>query len=473
MRRLLAGLRGAALLLAAACPAAQAATPSLRCSVLPAKPLLGHPLRWRIRARDLPDIPMLQPARLGPDWLLQRQSGERSTDARGGSAQSLDLTLYPLRAGELRLPAWRAGGRLCAARRLRVADAAPGQPEQFIEARVDGRRAVVGQAVRVDLDVGSGGALAWQPVRASSDQGLLQPMRSVSTRDEAQGMRIAVQRQSWRFTPLRAGVATIRFGLLRATPFGRLRVYAVAPLRLRVGALPAYWPADAAVGRARLRALPPPRRLEVGQTGVLRARLAGVQQGRGALLRTLARSRPAGGALRLYPPRLSLDGASVHRLDPIWNIEWPFRVREAGRIVYPTLRVPYYDPLRGAPALAVAAWGVARAGDPRARHLLEACGLVAALLLALAGSRRLVLELRDRRCRARWRRIAERGDAGMLLRLWRDAAARGDPRARTLRAWVASQRCGGRVAATPELQALVAACERQRYARAARGDPID
>jgi len=47
-------------------------------------------------------------------------------------------------------------------------------------------------------------------------------------------------------------------------------------------------------------------------------------------------------------------------------------------------------------------------------------------------------------CRARWRRIARRGDIAALRGLWRQARTRGDPHAITLRTWVAAQRRGGR-----------------------------
>ena len=461
------GLRS--LLAAAACcvpgiPACAAA--SLQCTLQPPRPVLGHAVHWEIRARDLPPIPMLSAPRLGGDWLLQRQGSERSGDAAGHSTQTLRLVLYPLASGALSLPAVRAGSLGCPQRRVRIADSEPGQAPLYLAAHALAARPVVGQALRVDLDIGAGGALDWRPVRTGSDDGVLRAVSTVSTEVQVGGRRIAVQRQSWSYTPTRAGTATIRFGLLRATPFGKLRVYRVAPLRMQVAGLPAYWPADAAVGRARLRIEPAPRRLDVGAAGVLRASLSGAQIGRAELLRLLARSaRRVDPALRMDPPRVSLDPASAHALAAVWDIEWPFRVLRGGAARYPRLRVPYYDPLRGAPQLAVADWGALRVHDPRPLRLLEACALVGGAVLLLALLRAGVLAARAGLVRARWHRIARRGDARALLHAWHEAAARGDPRTRTLRGWVDAQRGAWAASQQPAIERLVADCERQWYAR--------
>ena len=461
------GLRPLLVALACCQPGASAsAAASLRCTVQPPRPVLGQAVQWDIRARDLPQIPMLRASSLGDDWLLQRQGSERSGDAAGHGTQTLRLVLYPLASGALSLPAVRAGSLGCPQRRVRIAASAPGQAPQYLAAHARAARPVVGQALRVDLDIGAGGALDWQPVRASTDDGVLRPVSTVSTEVEVDGRLIPVQRQRWSFTPTRAGAATIRFGLLRATPFGVLRVYRVAPLRMPVGALPAYWPADAAVGHAELRVESAPRRLEVGSTGVLRARLSGVQIGRAELLRLIAESaRGVANPLRMEAPRVSLDPASAHALAAVWDIDWPFRVLRGGGARYPRLHIPYYDPRRGAPGLAVGDWGTLRAHDPRPLRLIEACALVGGVVLLLALLRAGVLATRAALRRARWRRIAEQGDAQLLLRAWHAAVARGDPRARTLRAWVGAQ-CGAWASAQqPLIERLVADIEQQCYAR--------
>ncbi len=388
MRRLFKhGLGLLGLLLCAVQGAAHAAAPSLRCAWQPAHPVLGYPLRWSIEAANLPGIALFRPTRLGAHWLLQRQTSERSAGGPGRSMQTLNVTLYPMAAGALPLPAVRAGGLECAPRAVRVAASAPGQAPQFIAMRIAPPRPIVGQAVRVDLEVGAGGALDWQAVRVHSDDGLLRPVSTVSTRVAHGGARRAVQSvqwQTWSYTPLRAGTATIRAGLLRATLFGKLLIYPVAPLRVRVRPRPAYWPDDAAVGNARWRVARAPSRLELGATGVLRATLCGVQIGRAALLRLLGQAQPTGRGLRVDAARVSLDAAAAHAVTPIWRIELAVRARAGGRLAYPQVRIPYYDPRRGAPELAVADWGDVRVHDPRPLRLFEACGAIGCLVLLLA-----------------------------------------------------------------------------------------
>lgn len=453
--------------------AAHAAPASLRCDVLPAQPRLGHPLQWSIRAANLPGIPMLQAARLGADWLLQGQTAQRSASGPARSLQTLELTLYPMSAGTLRLPAVRAGALSCPPRTVRIAESPPGQPAQYIAAHIENPNPVVGQAVRVDLDIGAGGALDWQPVRAGSDEGVIRPLSTLSTAVDAGGVRMAAQRQSWSFTPLRPGDSTIRFGLLRATPFGQLLVYPVTPLQVRVQALPAYWPVDAAIGQARLRIEPAPQHLELGATGVLRATLEGVQIGRAALLRSLEQASATHRGLRMYAPRLRLDPDSAHTLTPVWHIELAFRVTAGGYRAYPKLRIPYYDPRLGAPRLAVADWGPLRVHDPRPLRMLEAVGLVGALVLLLALARVCVGAIGVRLCRRRWQRIAHRGDSRALLRAWRRDLARGAPEAQTLRSWARSLRCGSRPVLHQELDALIRAEEQGRYASAAPRAQLD
>ncbi|MBU6441507.1 MAG: hypothetical protein KGS28_14885, partial [Betaproteobacteria bacterium] len=284
----------------AAATRAGAARPDLQCSLLPAQPVLGHALRWEIRARKLPPLAPLRPGQLGEDWLLQGQSSQ-SDSGPDGSSQTLELRLYPLAAGRLRLPELRAGGARCPPRSVRVAAAEAGQAPVYVAARVATPGATVGQALRIELDVADGGGLAWKPAAARSDDGILHSLGSLDTR--AADGTTEVLRQSWSFTLTHAGDFTLRFGLLRGHRFGELLVLPVAPLRGVVRPLPAYWPVGWPVGHATLRLQPAPRRLERGAAGVLRARLEGVQVGRQALAAMLRADAHAAG-LRIGEPQL-------------------------------------------------------------------------------------------------------------------------------------------------------------------------
>ncbi|MDE1956038.1 MAG: hypothetical protein KGJ03_09970 [Betaproteobacteria bacterium] len=432
----------------AAATRAGAAAPALVCSLRPAQPVLGHALHWEIRARNLPPLPPLRPAQLGHGWLLQGQSSE-SASGPGGTSQTLVLRLYPLAAGRLRLPEMRAGGARCPPRSVRVAVAEAGQAPVYVAARVATPGATEGQALRIELDVADGGGLAWEPVTARSDDGILHPLGSLDTR--AADGTTEVLRQSWSFTPTHAGEFTLRFGLLRGHRFGELLVFPAAPLRGSVRPLPAYWPAGWPVGHATLRLRPAPRHLELGAVGVLRARLEGVQVGRQALAAMLRADAHAAG-LRIGEPQLHRLAGPMLGAAPAWDIELPWRAERAGRLAYPRLRLAYYDPERGAPGLALADWGGVRVHDPRPLRIVLAFVAVGGLVLLLTLLRLGVGAARIAWCRARWRRIARRGDIVALRGLWRQARESGDPDAITLRTWVAAQRCGGRAPGGPELE---------------------
>ncbi len=435
--------------------------PSLVCSVRPAQPVLGHVVHWDIHARDLPPLPLLQAAQFGADWLLQGQAGEGSSGS-GHSTQTLRLRLYPLAAGILRLPELRAGVRACAPRGLRVLDARAGHRPLYIAERLRTTGSTVGQALRIELEVAAGGGLSWQETSVHTDDGVLRALGTLDTRIAARG-GIEVQRQSWSFTPTRAGEVTLRFGLLRGRRLGEELVLPVAPLRWIVRPLPAYWPQGAPVGHPSLQLQPAPASLDLGGGGVLRARVRGVQLGRAEWLRLLHAEAHAAG-LRMGTPRLRRVFDPALGPAPAWDIEWPVHARRAGRLRYPRLRLPYYDPERGAPGLAVADWGRVRVRDPRPRRIALALLFVAGLVASLALLRQTLLFARLALCRARWRRIARRGDAGELQRLWRQARAGGQTRAATLRAWVDGLHCGGRAVRSPELDRLLDHEQERLYA---------
>lgn len=457
-------LKAVAALAAAWACAAHAAPGRLTCRVSPVRPVMGQAVTWTLAANNLPPIPPLAAADFGPDWLPHGQTSEGGSSRPGISSQTVTITLYPLRSGVLGLPIVQAGGRRCAAARVLVADHAPGQAPQYIAAHFEPAQPVAGEAVRIDLDVGSGGALFWQDVDARSASGVIHPLSTTTDSvTAADGSRVPVQRQSWSFTALRGGDIAIDFGNLQATPLGSLVIFPVPALHLFVQPTPAYWPTNAPVGRAELLAEAAPRSLALGGIGVLRATLSGVQVDSQALLH-IAAGAAAPDGLRLYPPRVSVQEGSDHQLTPTWVIELPFRVQRGGSLSYPELRIPYLDAQRRVPELAVAGWGRVEVDDPRPRHLLEAVALVSGLVLLMAIGRLGVLRLRERLCLARWRRIAKTGDATEVMRRWRQAIARGDRDTMSLRSWVRAQRCGSQPLRVDGLDALLDAVEHRAYA---------
>ncbi|WP_233224550.1 hypothetical protein [Thiomonas sp. X19] len=399
-------------------------------------------MKWRIEATDLPQqLPTWTAADFGSDWLLHAQSASQSSDGKGHSTQSAEVTLYPMRSGELRLPPLSLGARHCAISSVGVAEHAPGEPALQVSTRIEPAQPVTGQVARIELDVAGPGGLNWEPVAALSTDARLRELPTLDTNISMHGERLPLQRHTWALLPLRAGKLDVRFSLLKATRFGELEIYASPVLPVQVRPLPAYWPADLPVGPLLFQTQPAPTTLVLGQSGGLRFELSAAGLDSRAIGRLLATTSQSG-VLKMYPPRMRQMPGASSSLDQTWQIAWPFRVERAGAILYPQVRIPYYDPQLGAPRIALIAWGLAKAQDLRPLHL--ALGLLAAvaLLLTLAGLRWAWCTLQHAKRRNFWRRIAKDHDQIALLVLWTKARRTRpdhDASKMTIRTWLTQE----------------------------------
>ena len=411
MSRVPSALRWAGALLALTGTTACA---GLRCGIDPPHPVLGRRATWTLTARDLRQpLPAFTAAQFAPDWLLQDQQGSSGSVA-GHREQALQLTLYPLRAGRLPLPAVAAGGG-CAQRSVVVADHAPGETALSWRTRMVPARPYRLESVRIELIVPGSSDLAWDPPEARSDALLLTPLGSQSRSETVDGRRQLAQVFRWDALPLRSGPVQIDFGVARAHAFGSLRVYAPPPLRFDVRALPLWWPADGLVGRPTIDRVQAPDRWPLGRTAVWRLRLRGAgldrRQARAVLDRWSAR----------WPRDLGLATLDLRAGEVLgaWNVTVFFRPERGGRLLAPPLRVDWFDPRSGLPA--VLAWTPpsVEVDDPRPARLAWGLGGTAAMLVALFALRAAVLCRRRRRLLARrLHAIATADGADALRRAW-------------------------------------------------------
>ncbi|MGC8701976.1 MAG: hypothetical protein ACP5RV_03335 [Thiomonas sp.] len=422
--------------------AATASAQSLQCAVSPQPAVLGQPLAWTVTVRDLKQpLPAFTPAQFAPDWLLQGQQGESGSDGAGHSTQSSALTLYPLRAGVLALPAVQVGSRACVAQTVRVADAAPGEAPLQWRTRIDPAQPARLQAVRVELQVAGGGNLVWDTPPARSAQAVLTPLPSDTRSETVDGQRQLVQVFAWKLLPLQSGPVTVDFGLVRAHAFGQLRVYAPPPLRLTVAALPLWWPADGLVGKPQVQTLQASRALQLGQTGVWRLRIAAAGLDRAQVLRAMqAWQAQVGDGLRIVDVQLrrSAEGGAPSAGDAAWDISVFFQPTRGGRLAPPALRLEYFDPRSALPAVEWHALPPVAVRDPRPLRVLLAVGGVLALVGALAALRWAVCCLRGRaRLHRALLRLAEADGADALRRGWLALPPGAQPQpAPTLAAWL-------------------------------------
>lgn len=435
------------------------ASAGLRCDLEPAQPVLGHAATWTLTARDLPQpLPAFNPEQFAPDWLLQGQQGSSGSDAARHREQTLQLTLYPLRAGRLALPAVPAGGG-CAQRSVAVADHAPGESPLEWRTRFVPARPFRLESVRIELIVLGGGDLAWETPEARSDRALLTPLAPQSRSEIVGGRPQPAQVFRWEVLPLQAGPVGIDFGLLRAHAFGALRVYAPPPLTFDVRPLPLWWPADGLVGRPAIGVVQAPAQWRLGQTAVWRLRLQGVGMDRQQARAVLDRWRAQ------WPSALGLadiDLRAAVAVPGAWDAAVFFRPRRGGRLHAPALRVDWFDPRTELPAAAIWTPPAVDVADPRPARLALGLGGAATLLGALFALRAAVLCRRRRRTLARaLDAIAAADGADAQRRAWLALPVPGGFAAPTLDAWLDAVPAAARDA---DLRAAAASLQRALYA---------
>jgi hypothetical protein len=460
-----------ALLLAVAPVHAGATAPALLCQRDNAPLILGHPLTLTITARNLAQ-PLPDPGAAGfaPDWLLQNlQTG--SSERRGQREQTATLTLYPLRAGRLSLPAIRVGRASCPAQSLRVADRAPGAAPLQWRSVVAPAQPYLLQPVQVELQIVGGGNFSWEPPPARSNELLLTAPAPTTRSTLVDGQRQLVQVFRWQALPLQDGPVTVDFGQLRLYAFGQLRIYAPAPLSFEVRALPLWWPRDGLVGQPQLQLLQASRQLQLGQTGVWRLRLQAAGLDRRQLLQL-------GNAWRSQlPAALGVTDIDVRRdsaagQNPVaaagdaWQLSVYFRPRRAGNLALPALRLDYFDPATVLPAMV--RWQPPALGvdDPRPARVVVGLAVAAMLLALFIAWRRLRRCLHARRALQRaLDRLASADSADALRLAWLALPIQREAPALTLEAWLQ-----GAAPHDNTLRDIAHWLQQQLYATPAAGD---
>jgi hypothetical protein len=400
-----------------------ASAQSLQCTLGPEPAVIGHPLTWTVTARGLPQsLPAFTPPQFAPDWLLQGQQGASGSDALGHREQSSTLTLYPLRAGTVTLPAVHMPGQQCPAQTVNVQSAAKGEVPLQWRTRLDPAQPVRLQAMRVELQVIGGGNLVWDAPPARSAQAVLTPLGNDTRNAVIDGAPQQVQVFAWSALPLQSGPVTVDFGLLRAHAFGQLRVYAPPPLRFTAQALPLWWPADGLVGKPQVQTLRASSTVQWGQTGVWRLRFSAAGLDRAQVLRVMQTwaAQPQG-TLRIAGMDVRRDAESEGQAAGAqrWDVSVFFHPLQSGVLTVPPIRLDYFDPHSALPAVLWHALPTVTVHDPRPLRLALALGGGLALLGLLAALRAAVCCLRRRlRLHRALTRLAAATRADALRQAW-------------------------------------------------------
>jgi hypothetical protein len=285
------------------------------------------------------------------------------------------------------------------------------------------------------MDIAYPGDLTWDAVTLDSRHAEIRPIEIAYGRQTDRGAIMNVRHFAWTILPLTPGPLTLRFGRLTARHAGPIEIIpAPPPVRIDVRAVPGFMPADSVIGRPAATILYASHRLNVGQTGLLSLQLSGI-----GLIRPMVAAvfdpPPKSPGLRFDPPLIRRMLTSNDSLTNVWRIDLTFRTMHAGHVVYPRLRISYFDPMDGVPRAIFVRPRSLRIADPMRRRIELAIAVSVVIFLSGVigwfGVRAVRREILIARARARLRDARTAVQARDILLSWPFA-----PKSATLRKWL-------------------------------------
>jgi len=428
--------------------------------------VLGEALTLEIRVRDRADAQSLDALKLDAlqaDYDVRGVSRSRQSTTRKGREETADVvtvTLYPLRAGRLRIPPLEFMGAASKPIPVSVLLSGPNTTRVLIRPGVEPARPLVRQGATLTLDVLDDGSLQWPPVSPVAAAGMhLRELPESQREATVDGVKYTLHRHAWAATPLRDGNLVVRFPMLDATKFGAHLRYAAPPLMFAADPVPAFLPVHVPVGKPEIRAEPLPASIAVNRPLNWQLTVQGSGISEEGIAKLLAAALGDSGAIRFYAPKIQADAptSTIRTL----HVTLPFQALRSGDAALPEIAIPYYDPTSGRlERLVLPAQSVVVTNPLRQAATRLATGLAA---LALAGWLAYRLGQAVRRMRSRrasLRRIAQAVDAAQL----KQALLAFDPRRpATLGQWLAATH-----EANAKLAGLVQQLEQACYGGAAQ-----
>jgi len=329
---------------------------------------LGTPLQLRITSRN--DLSALDLTPLKQDFEVFNSAASTST-YRGKQHSVLDVTLYPLRSGKLRLPRLTLGAARTPALALEIQAA-----NVALRAWLTPALPMEREPSTLHLEIRDDGSLLWsRPTQIDAPHSVLHALPEQTRKETRTGSTVRDYR--WRVLPLKNGSLGIAFGMLDAYQFGQRLRFPVSAVSFRAQPAPAYLPLYLAIGKPIIHADSLPRQIVVGQPVAWNMDIEAPGLSGAGVLQSLRIDAPRG--LRFYPPSVipvKRDGGDALRL----TLSFVADRREAR---FPALRLAYFDPrTRRVEALAIPA-ATLTVRDPL-REKIIASGLILFGLLLLA-----------------------------------------------------------------------------------------
>ncbi len=421
---------------------------------------LGEPLTLTLTGAALERIDL---APLAPDFQVRGR-----TLSRSGQDETLILTLYPLHAGHLVLPALRAGAARSRPAIVTVMAGSTDTPRVLFRVESEPAAPIQRQPTRLTLEACDDGSLDWKrpvlPIHAALH---LRPLGEEQMDLERDGIRCTAHRWHWAAVPTRSGPLRLVPPMLEAGKFGRQLRFPAPAVALDVAAVPAWLPLNVAIGPPRVTVEKLPATWPVRRPLAWRFEVVGgySEDGLKALLALQLHNQPG---LNTYSPTVeTLPGED--RVSPLTRLRATLYAdaRETGPLRLPALSLPWFDPVAGRLENRSFTGGMVRIVNPAmealARGLMMFFGAGLLAVPIIWAIRRLAWRRHKRRGLAR---VAASDDLEALMRAVRAFSPRSYPHphpAATLGLWrrrlLAEARCEG-------VEELSEKLERARYGRA-------
>lgn len=311
--------------------------------------VLGEPLMVELRADDVREpLSSINLDKLKQDFNVYGISSNVQTQTKKGrrvASETMTLTLYPLRAGKLQLPALNYSGKSSHPLVVSVVEASAQTSRVIFNTALDTARPQVHQAATLTLDIYDDGSLQWTAPREIVATGAHQIRLAESQREEMlEGTRYTVHHYAWSLMPLREGGMTVEFPMLDAFKFGTRLRYALAPLWIDAAPVPAYLPVHVPVGKpvVTVNPLPDEIALERPVNWTFTVQGSGISAEGVSKLLSAIRSNES---LRFYPPMISAaENARPATAIQTLLVTLPFVPLRSGTLQLPEINLPYYDP---------------------------------------------------------------------------------------------------------------------------------
>ncbi len=326
-----------------------AAGPRLQVKADKKSVVLGEPLIVEIKADDVHEpLSSIKLEKLKQNFNVYGISSNvrsKKINGRTVTAETMSLTLYPLRSGKVQLPALSYMGKTSVPLAVSVLESEKQTSPAIFKTAIDSARPMVRQAATLTLDIYDDGNRQWTAPQELAAVGIYQRKLAESQSEElVAGVRYTVHRYAWAIMPLREGKLTVEFPMLDAFKFGTRLRYPLASLQLEAAAAPAYLPVYVPIGKpvVTIEALPAEIALNRPLNRVFSVSGSGFSaEGLSKLLSATG----SNDSIRFYPLKIgTADNERPTSAVQTLLVTLPFVPTKAGMLKLPEINLPYYDP---------------------------------------------------------------------------------------------------------------------------------